>query len=515
MGLEQGEPALVGEVRFRRDAGGEPRHNPPMFEPDICHAACDARDRRFDGRFYIGVKSTGIYCRCICPARSPKRVNRTFWPSAAAAEGAGFRPCLICRPERAPGLAPIDAPARLAAAAYARIEAGALEEQGFEALADGLGVTSRHLRRVMKAQFGASPIQIAQTGRLLSARRLLNETALSITEIAFASGFRSLRRFNAIMKQRYGAPPSKMRGRKTIERGETFTVSLSPRGDYNFAPILEFLRTRALAGAEFGGPTSYARTLQLGDALGWIEVGMGPKGLMLTLSENLAPHLRPLVANVRGAFDLDAEMLAVDAHLGRDPELKKDVKREPGVRVPGMLDGFECAVRAVLGQQVTVAGARTLTERLVMRLGARTAGFQLSNNKSRQDAGGPLTHVFPDAVQLANAGAVAIAKIGLPRKRAETLHHLAVASANSKLPLARGAIASGRAALAEIAGIGPWTIEYLAMRALGDPDAYPATDIALINALGRKGETLEHLKPWRAYAAIRLWRRAVTKGARK
>lgn len=474
-----------------------------MLDADICHAACDAKDRRFDGRFYIGVASTGIYCRCICPARLVKRSNRSFWPSAAAAEAAGFRPCLICRPERAPGLAPIDAPARLAAAAYARIEAGALEEAGLEALAGDLGVTSRHLRRVMNAEFGASPIQIAQTGRLLAARRLLNETALPVTEIAFASGFRSLRRFNATMKERYGAPPTKMRGRKAIERGETFTVSLSPRGDYNLAPMLDFLRMRALAGVETCSAKSYARVLKYGDALGWLEIGMGPKGLALTLSENLAPHLRPLVAQVRGAFDLDAEMCAVDAHLALDPELRKDIKREPGVRLPGALDGFECAIRAVLGQQVTVAGARTLTERLVHKFGAPTG----------RECG--LTHAFPDAVALANAGAAGIAAIGLPRKRAETLHALACAAAAGKLALARGAIAAGRAALAEIAGIGPWTVEYIAMRALGDPDAYPATDIALINALGRKGETLEHLKPWRAYAAIRLWRRTSLRGARK
>ncbi len=474
-----------------------------MLDAETCHAACEAKDRRFDGRFYVGVTSTGIYCRCICPARTPKPQNRTFWPSAAAAEAAGFRPGLLCRPERAPGLAPIDAPARLAAAAYARIEAGALEEEGLESLAAGLGVTSRHLRRVMNTQFGASPIEIAQTGRLLAARRLLNETALPITEIAFASGFRSLRRFNATMKERYGASPSQMRGRKTIERGETFTVSLSPRGDYAFKPIAEFLRTRALAGVETGSAKHYARVLKLGDAVGWIEIAMGPKGLALTLSENLAPHLRPLVANVRGAFDLDAEMTTVDAHLAVDPELKADVKREPGVRVPGMLDGFECVIRAVLGQQVTVAGARTLTERLVAQFGGALDG-------------GPegLARAFPDAAQLANAGAARIAKIGLPLKRAETLHRLAVASADGKLPLMRGAIASGRAALAEIPGIGPWTIEYVAMRALGDPDAYPATDIALINALGRKGETLEQLKPWRAYAAIRLWRRGAKKGVR-
>jgi AraC family transcriptional regulator, regulatory protein of adaptative response / DNA-3-methyladenine glycosylase II len=473
------------------------------LDAETCHAACEAKDRRFDGRFYVGVTSTGIYCRCICPARTPKPQNRTFWPSAAAAEAAGFRPCLLCRPERAPGLAPIDAPARLAAAAYARIEAGALEEQGLEALADGLGVTSRHLRRVMNAQFGASPIEIAQTGRLLAARRLLNETALPVTEIAFAAGFRSLRRFNATMKDRYGAPPSKMRGRKAIARGETFTVSLSPRGDYNIASIADFFRTRALPGVELGGAKTYARTLKMGDALGWIEIGMGPKGLMLTLSENLAPHLRPLVSNVRGAFDLDAEMTAVDAHLATDADLARDIKREPGVRIPGALNGFETAIRAVLGQQVTVAGARTLTDRLVTKFGATL---------ERGPEG--LNRAFPDAAALANAGAAAIAKIGLPLKRAETLHRLAVASSNGKLPLDRGAIASGRAALAEIAGIGPWTIEYVAMRALGDPDAYPATDIALINALGRKGETLEHLKPWRAYAAIRLWRRGAKKGIR-
>jgi len=479
-----------------------------MLDADTCHAACDAKDRRFDGRFYVGVTSTGIYCRCICPARTPKRQNRTFWPSAAAAEGAGFRPCLLCRPERAPGLAPIDAPARLAAAVYARIEAGALEEQGLESLAEDLGVTSRHLRRVMNAQFGASPIEIAQTGRLLAARRLLNETALSVTEIAFASGFRSLRRFNATMKDRYGAPPSKMRGRKAIERGESFTVSLSPRGDYAIAPVLEFFHLRALPGVEYADTKSYSRTLKIGDAIGWIEIGIGPKGLMLTLSENLAPHLRPLVAQVRGAFDLDAEMTTVDAHLSTDKGLARDVKREAGVRVPGALDGFETSIRAVLGQQVTVVGARTLTTRLVETFGHRTGDLQTAR-------GIALTHAFPDAAQLANAGAAAIAKIGLPMKRAETLHRLAVASASGKLPLARGAIAAGRAALAEVAGIGPWTIEYVAMRALGDPDAYPATDIALINALGRKGETLEHLKPWRAYAAIRLWRRGAKKGLRR
>lgn len=475
----------------------------PMLPADICHAACDAKDRRFDGRFYVGVKSTGIYCRCICSARQVKRANRTFWASAAAAEAAGFRPCLLCRPERAPGLAPVDARAAIAAAAYTRIEAGALEERGLESLAAELGVTGRHLRRVIGAEFGASPIQIAQTGRLLAARRLLNETGLAVAEIAYASGFKSLRRFNATMKQRYGAPPTTMRGRKQIERGASITVTLSPRGDYRLAPMLDFLRARALAEVEVCDEHRYTRVLALGKTVGSIAIAMGGKGLELTLSENLAPHLRPLVANVRGTFDLDADIGAVDAHLATDAELRRDVQREPGVRVPGALDGFECAVRAVLGQQVSVAAARTLALRLTAKLGAP---FGLGP--------APLVRRFPDAAALADAGSRAIASIGLPKKRAATLHALGRAAADGQLALARGAVAAGRAALAEIEGIGPWTIEYIALRALGDPDAYPATDAALVKALGVRGATLEHLKPWRAYAAIRLWRRAANQGVR-
>jgi AraC family transcriptional regulator of adaptative response / DNA-3-methyladenine glycosylase II len=477
--------------------------NASMLSTDVCHAACDAKDRRFDGRFFVGVKSTGIYCRCICSAKQVKHANRTFWPSAAAAEAAGFRPCLLCRPERAPGLAPIDARAAIAAAAYTRIEAGALEEHGLEALAAELGVTGRHLRRVIGAEFGASPIQIAQTGRLLAARRLLNETGLSVAEIAYAAGFRSLRRFNATVKQRYGAPPTKMRGRKPVERGATLTVTLSPRGEFRLAPMLDFLRARALTDVESCDEHRYMRVLAHGSTVGSIAVAMGDKGLELTLSENLAPHLRPLVANVRGALDLDADVGAVDAHLATDAELRRDVQREPGVRVPGAFDPFECAIRAVLGQQVSVAAARTFASRLTAKFGAQFVQGPT-----------PLARRFPDAAALADAGSRAIATIGIPKKRAATLHALGRAAADGRLTLARGAVAAGRAALADIEGIGPWTVEYIALRALGDPDAYPATDAALVKALGRRGETLEHLQPWRAYAATRLWRRAANPGAR-
>jgi AraC family transcriptional regulator of adaptative response / DNA-3-methyladenine glycosylase II len=467
-----------------------------MLDIEICHAAVEAKDRRFDGRFYVGVKSTGVYCRCICPARTPKRENRSFHLSAAAAEAAGFRPCLICRPELAPGHAPIEAPARLAVQAYARIEAGALEERGLETLARELGVTDRHLRRVMNAQFGASPIDIAQTARLLTAKRLLAETKLSVTSIAFASGFRSLRRFNATVKDRYGLSPSSLRGRRAHPDRGAMTLTLGARGALDLAPTCAFLALRALPGVELGGPGRYARTLRIGESLGWIDAKATVKGLALTISDSLAPSLRPLIASARGAFDLDADMSAVDAHLARDERFAQAIEQEPGVRMPGALDGFELASRAVLGQQVTVAGARTLTERLVAAFGEDVAG-----------APGGLSRAFPRAARLADASAASIAKIGLPGRRAETLHRLALASADGKLPLHRGAIAAGRAALSAMPGVGPWTVEYVALRALGDPDAFPASDAAIVGVLGSRDE-LEELRPWRAYAAVRLWRRA-------
>jgi AraC family transcriptional regulator of adaptative response / DNA-3-methyladenine glycosylase II len=467
-----------------------------MLDEAICHAAVEARDRRFDGRFFTGVKSTGIYCRCICPARMPLKKNRSFYASAAAAEEAGFRPCLICRPELAPGFAPIDAPARLAAQALARIEAGALEEQGLESLAADLGITSRHLRRVMLAEFGASPIAIAQTSRLLAAKRLLAETSLSVTNIAFAAGFRSLRRFNAAVKERYSMAPSRLRGRRALKNDGAVILQLSARGAYAPGPVFSFLAARALGGVEQADGNSYARTLQIGDAIGWIEVTPSARGLALKASDSLTAKLRPLIAAVRGAFDLDSDIAMIDAQLEQDARLGADVGAEPGVRVAGGLDGFEIAVRAVLGQQITVVAALKLTAKLCAGFGAEIEGAPHGLNR-----------VFPSSARLAEAGPSAIAALGMPRSRAETLHRLACAHAKGDLILARGAIAAGRAGLAEIAGIGPWTVEYVALRGLGDPDAYPASDAALIAALGARGQDLDEVRPWRAYAAMRLWRR--------
>ncbi len=461
-----------------------------ILDEAACHAAIEARDPRFDGLFFIGVTSTKIYCRCVCTAKTPKPANRTFHLSAAAAERAGFRPCLLCRPELAPGLAPIDASERLAHQALARIQAGALEEQGIEDIAADLGVTDRHLRRVMVETFGASPIEIAQTCRLLAAKRLLKETDLSITEIAFASGFRSVRRFNATVKERYGLNPQRIRGKRAAVKSDVLMLALTARGAYAHKPVFEFLARRALSGMEIAEANRYARTLTIGGVSGWIEARPSAKGLTLSLPESLAPALRPLVAAARGAFDLDVDCAAIDAHLKLG---------EKGVRIAGGLDGFEIAVRAVLGQQVSLSAACTLTQRLLDRYGAPLDGAPEGLNR-----------LFPRPAALAEAGAEAIGKIGLPKKRAETLHRLAVACASGGLKLERGAIAAGRAGLAQISGIGPWTIEYVALRALGDPDAFPAGDSVIRAELG--ADSSEPWRPWRAYAAVRLWRRAAKQG---
>lgn len=461
-----------------------------ILDGETCHAAIEARDPRFDGLFFVGVTSTKIYCRCVCTAKTPKPANRTFHLSAAAAEKAGFRPCLLCRPELAPGLAPIDSAQRLAHQALARIEAGALEEQGLEDIAAELGVTDRHLRRVMVETFGASPIEIAQTCRLLTAKRLLKETDLSITEIAFASGFRSVRRFNATVKERYGLNPQRIRGKRSAVKSDVLTLALTARGQYAHKPVFEFLQRRALAGMEVAEAGRYARTLTMHGVSGWIDVRPSAKGLTLSLSESLVPALRPLVAAARGAFDLDVDCAAIDAHLKLG---------DKGVRIAGGLDGFEIAARAVLGQQVSLSAACTLTQRLLERFGAPLEG-----------APEGLTQLFPRPAAIASVTPAQIAKLGLPMKRAETLHRLAAACESGSLKLERGAIAAGRAGLAQIAGIGPWTIEYVALRALGDPDAFPAGDAVIRAELG--AESSEQWRPWRAYAAVRLWRRAAKQG---
>lgn len=460
------------------------------IDPATAHAALDARDRRFDGQFFTGVTSTGVYCRCICPARTPKPANRRFFPSAAAAEGAGFRPCLICRPERAPGLAPIDAAERLAAQALQRIQAGALEDRGTAALAAELGISDRHLRRVTAAVLGAQPVALAQTQRLLTAKQLLQETTLPVTEVAFSAGFGSLRRFNALFKSRYGLTPSRLRRGRTAGTDPGIALTLVARGGCEPDAHLSALASRAIAGVEQVDlrKRSWQRSLQVGPHRGWIDVTLNEDGAVLRLADSLVPALRPILSGLRAGFDFDADRAAIAEALTRQG-------LEPGPlakRLHGEIDPFETAVRTVLGQQVTRRQAGTLASRLVETFGDPIATPFAGVNR-----------LFPTPVQLAAQPVEAIAALGMPRSRARTVKALAEAVATGQLSLARGAIAAGRAGLAAVPGIGPWTVEYVALRGLGDPDAFPTGDAVLDRMLGGRDPHL--FRPWRAYAAIQLW----------
>jgi len=457
------------------------------------HAAVEARDHRFDGVFFTGVSSTGIYCRCVCPARIPKRQNRHFFASAAAAERAGFRPCLLCRPEAAPGVAPIDRGDALAAAALAEIETGALEEEGADALAQRLGVTSRHLRRVTLAAFGASPVELAQTHRLLTAKRLLKETGMSATAIAFAAGFRSLRRFNALFLERYGMAPSRIRDRRTKKFNASGSsagvrVRLSARGTWSPKPAFAFLAARALAGMERVDGLVYVRTLALKNATGFVRIEAAPRGLDLTVSDELAPHLRLLIARVRRAFDLDSDIDVIDTVLASaGGALARDVAARPGVRLTGGLDPFEIVLRAVLGQQVTQPAGRALAQKAVRGFGAAI--------DSPQEISGfaGLDRLAPTPAVIAGCSDEDIAALGMPRARAACLRRAAAAFALNETA----------AGLEGVAGIGPWTRAYVRLRAFADPDAAPPGDAAL----ARVGfaETPADLAPWRGYAALRMW----------
>lgn len=484
---ESGQTVLLTQRRF----------GAMVIDEATCHAAAEARDRRFDGLFFIGVTSTGIYCRCVCTARTPKRQNRLFFPSAAAAERAGFRPCLLCRPELAPGAAPVDAVERLAHAAVTRIEAGALEELGLAALAADLGVTDRHLRRVMLRVFGATPIDVAQTHRLLTAKRLLRDTNLGMTAIAFAAGFRSVRRFNALFRERYGMPPSRVRRSGARDRGLTFT--LTPRGLFDGSAPTAHMAARRVNRMELATADGVmTRTLAVGSSVGWLSLDLSGSAPRLTLSDGLVPAFRAIVSAVRGMLDLDADIAAINTALTR-AGFAGDVAAEPAVRLPGGIDPFEVAVRAVIGQQVSVRAATTIVTRLVEQYG----------DPIETTVPG-LDRLFPTPERLARAGAMRLARLGLPLARAETLCRLSAAVAAGELRLARGAVAAGRLGLEGIRGVGPWTLEYICLRALGDPDAFPVGDSALRAAFdGDLRQESEAWRPWRGYAAARLWRRPV------
>jgi AraC family transcriptional regulator of adaptative response / DNA-3-methyladenine glycosylase II len=474
-----------------------------LLDPRACYGALRARDARFDGRFFVGVSSTGIYCRPVCTVRAPRRENCSFFRSAAAAEAGGYRPCLRCRPELAPGFAAVDAPARLARRAASLIEENVPGESGLESLASRLGVTSRHLRRVFAAEFGVAPVQYAQTQRLLMAKRLLTDTAMPVTEVAMASGFASLRRFNALFRERYRMAPTRLRASAVETPPDApmvFEVAFRP--PYDWMRVAAFLGTRSIAGVESVSDGVYRRTVRVegarGPVSGWI--GVRPRlrrhTLEVTLSPGLASAVPQVLGRVRRLFDTGCRPEEVAAVLG---EL---AQAAPGLRVPGAFDGFELAVRAILGQQVSVRAAHTLAGRIAARFGEPVATPH------------PALHrVFPTADAIAACDPAQVAALGVVRQRAAAIVSLARAIVDGRLVLDEGAdVDATLAALQALPGIGAWTAQYVAMRALGWPDAFPATDLGVLKALGvrtaaQAQQAAQHWRPWRSYAVLHLWHR--------
>lgn len=480
-----------------------------------------ARDARFDGRFFFGVESTGVYCRPVCPARAPRRDRVRFFATAAAAERAGFRPCLRCRPELAPGAGSGLASAGLAQAAAAAIEAGALDADGLPALAARFGVGERHLRRVFATHFGVSPIEWAQTQRLLLAKRLLTDTPMPMLEVALAAGFASLRRFNDAFARRYRMAPGALRrnacsrGSQALpDAGRGLSLRLAYRPPLDWPSLAAFLSRRTIAGVEAvsdGTPRRghidplYRRVLRVEvrgvDRVGWIEVAPAParagagEALELRVDPALGGAMPAVLARVRRALDLDCRPDEVAAGLG---ELA--VGHE-GIRLPGAFDGFEIGVRAILGQQVTVRQAHALAGRFAAAFG--------------DPVGTPwpgVDRAFPSAASVADCDPARIAALGITRARATTVVALARAIADGAIVLGPSADPGATVArLREVPGIGDWTAQYLAMRALAWPDAFPAADVGVMKALGvtspRQALAIaERWRPWRSYAVIHLWR---------
>ncbi len=479
--------------------------------------ALTARDARFDGLFFVGVTSTRVYCRPICRVKTPKARNCRFFDSAQQAEQAGFRPCLRCRPELAPGSAPVDDAQRIAQLVVRRLEDGRLDEQaGLEAIADQFELSSRQIRRIVRSELGVSPIQLLLTRRLLLAKQLLTETALPMTEIAFASGFSSVRRFNDAFLNRYRMPPSRLRKKATdgavaIADSQTSTLQLAYRPPYDWKSVLTFLAARALTGIEHVTADSYARTVQLGNAKGWIRVTQSKKqhALLVEFTHTLTPVLPALLSRVRALFDLDARPDVIAKRLAKDARLARTVRANPGLRVPGAFNGFELGLRAILGQQVTVRAATTIAGRFVDAFGEPLA-----------TPVPPLNRLTPVAARVARASVDEIARHGILASRAKSIIALAKAQDSDALCLDGGAHQNPGDSirrLAELPGIGPWTAHYVAMRAMRWPDAFPKEDIAVRNSLGgvtaKEAEALSQpWRPWRSYAVMHLWSQLPTVG---
>jgi AraC family transcriptional regulator of adaptative response / DNA-3-methyladenine glycosylase II len=486
------------------------------LDPDRCWRAAEARDARFDGRFFTAVRTTGVYCRPICPVSPPKRRNVTFFACAAAAEAAGYRPCMRCRPDAAPGTPAWLGSSAVVSRALRLIEGQALDDADVERFAARLGLGARQLRRLFARHLGASPVEIARVRRVHFARSLVDETDLPMTEIALAAGFRSVRQFNHAVRATFRAAPTVLRRKRRAgsRSAEGLVVRLPFRPPLDWDALLAFLAARAVPGVEAVGGGMYRRTVAVGGGVarngsasaagdvGTIAVSRGgPAHLCLRVALPTTRGLLAAVDRVRRVFDLAADPHAIGRQLRRSARLRPLIRARPGLRVPGAWDPFELAVRAVLGQQVTVRGATTLAGRLVEGWGRPIAGGEPG-----------LTHLFPTPAALAGAD---VERIGLPRARAATIRALAAAVASGALVLDGAAgLDDAIARLAALPGVGPWTAHYVAMRALGEPDAFPAGDLGVRRALGNGRGPLtasaaeraaEAWRPWRAYAVFHLW----------
>lgn len=483
------------------------------LDQDICYRALQTRDARFDGHFFTAVLTTKIYCRPICPARTPQRENCLFMPSAAAAHHAGFRPCLRCRPEISPNLlGRIETRSTVFDQALSAIAAGALDDSGVTVLAAQLEVSDRHLRRLFAEHLGASPITVAQTRRILFAKQLIDETTLLMTDVAMAAGFASIRRFNDVMQKTYQKPPRALRKIQTETSTSLNTANITLKlpfsSTYDWATLVHFLASRAMPGIESVTSDSYQRTIALEQCHGVIEVRpvRGENYLIAKIQFPKVKLLGQIVERLRRVFDLSANVTMISEHLACDPYLESIVTARPGLRVPGAWDGFELAVRAIIGQQISVAAATTLASRLVATYGEPLFAGDTSWMAPE------LRFVFPRPELLIGED---LTKLGITTARSKAITSLATAMTENPHTL-QGFKTLGNAVkqLCKLPGIGEWTAHYIAMRSLREPDAFPGSDLALLRAMEKRVQPMtkaklsklaEAWRPWRAYAAMYLW----------
>ncbi|HEY3531001.1 MAG TPA: AlkA N-terminal domain-containing protein [Nocardioides sp.] len=485
-----------------------PSTSPMHLDLESCYRAVKSRDRRFDGVFYTAVRTTGIYCRPSCPARTPAFHNVTFHPTAAAAQASGYRACKRCLPDATPGSPDWDVAADVAGRAMRLIADGVVDREGVDGVARRIGYTTRHLSRILTQELGAGPLALARAKRAQTARTLLETTDLGAADVAFAAGFSSVRQFNDTIREVYDATPTRLRGGrgKGADRGGTLQLRLAVRTPFAGRALLHFLAVRAVAGVEVATDTTYARTLRLPHGTGIVELELddhaerGPTAFVAaTFRLTDLRDLAAAVERVRRLVDADCDPVAIGDAFAGDPVLGPLVRQTPGLRVPGHVDGDEIAVRAVVGQQVTVAAARTAAGRLTERYGERIG--------SPADG---LTHLFPTAARLAQ---LEPESLPMPRSRGRALLAVCRALAEGDLSLDRGADRDDvRRRLLEIPGIGPWTADYIALRALGHPDVFLPTDIGIRDAFRLRGidptDALRHAegwRPWRSYAQLHLW----------